>query len=88
MEAREQLQTLQRELRAEAERLMLLEERQQLNPAEFMYYAPAITQASAYFTLSVDSTDGEEWRQQLAEALITITHPLFQLKGKRGSDGQ
>jgi hypothetical protein len=87
-EARAQLQTLKRELRAEAERLTTLEEGGKLNTAELNYYAPAVRQASAYFTLSVDSTDGEEWRQQLAEALITIRYPLFQLKSRDGSAGK
>ncbi len=82
-DARARLRTLKYELRTEAERVSILEDRDQLNAAEFQYYVSAIQEASAHLTLNPNSTNGEEWRQQLGSALATIGYPLVQLKAKR-----
>jgi hypothetical protein len=82
-EARGRLETLKRELRAEAKQLSLRQQRGELNVAESRYYAPEIQKAAAFLTLDVGSEHGEQWRQQLGYALTTIGYPLFQLKERR-----
>lgn len=81
--SRTRLETLKRELGAEASRLALLDERRGLSAAESTYYARTVQRVSASLTLTVRSTDGEEWRQQLAAALVHLGLPLFRLRAKR-----